>query len=71
MKQAERSSLARTQVLILAGGQGKRLLPLTRFQSKPAIRFYGDFRIIDFPISNCPASGLIDVAILTQYRHNS
>jgi glucose-1-phosphate adenylyltransferase len=61
--------LARTQALILAGGQGERLQPLTVFRPKPAVSFGGIFRIIDFTLSNCLHSGLARVSLLTQYRH--
>src|SRR5882762_7598350 len=61
--------LARTQALILAGGQGQRLHPLTLFRPKPAVSFGGIFRIIDFTLSNCLHSGLARVSLLTQYRH--
>jgi glucose-1-phosphate adenylyltransferase len=61
--------LPATQTLILAGGQGERLLPLTRNRPKPAIPFGGVFRIIDFTLSNCLHSKLEHVALLTQYRH--
>ena len=58
-----------TQVLILAGGEGERLLPLTMFRPKPALPFGGILRLIDFTLFNCLNSGLMDVGILTQYRH--
>ena len=63
------SALPQTSALILAGGEGERLLPLTKFRPKPAVPFGGVFRIIDFTLANCVASGINDVAILTQYRH--
>jgi glucose-1-phosphate adenylyltransferase len=56
------------QVLILAGGEGERLLPLTIFRPKPAIPFGGTFRIIDFTLFNSLDSGLTEVALLTQYK---
>ena len=61
--------LARTQALILAGGQGERLHPLTVSRPKPAVSFGGMFRIIDFTLSNCLYSGLRRVSLATQYRH--
>lgn len=61
--------LARTQALILAGGQGERLYPLTVSRAKPAVSFGGMFRIIDFTLSNCLHSGLRRVSLVTQYRH--
>jgi len=54
--------------LILAGGKGTRLEPLTRDRAKPAVPFGGIYRIIDFPLSNCINSGLRQVLILTQYK---
>ncbi|MFC1976677.1 glucose-1-phosphate adenylyltransferase [Chloroflexota bacterium] len=58
----------RVLTIILAGGAGERLQPLTRFRSKPAIPFAGKFRLIDFPLSNCINSGLRQIYVLTQYR---
>ena len=54
--------------LILAGGKGSRLEPLTRDRTKPAVPFGGSYRIIDFTLSNCINSGLRKVLILTQYK---
>ena len=62
--------LARTQTFILAGGQGERLQPLTALRPKPAVSFGGMFRIIDFTLANCMHSGLPNVLLLTQYRHD-
>lgn len=53
--------------LILGGGRGTRLFPLTKYRSKPAVPFAGKFRLIDIPISNCLNSGLNRVYILTQF----
>lgn len=64
------TGLQRTQALILAGGQGERLFPLTAARPKPAIPFGGIFRIVDFTLSNCLNSKLAQVALLTQYRHD-
>jgi glucose-1-phosphate adenylyltransferase len=58
----------RVLTIILAGGTGERLQPLTRFRSKPAIPFAGKFRLIDFPLSNCINSGLRQIYVLIQYR---
>jgi ADP-glucose pyrophosphorylase len=55
--------------VILAGGQGERLFPLTVSRPKPAVSFGGMFRIIDFTLSNCMHSKLKRVSVLTQYRH--
>lgn len=57
-----------TLTLILAGGQGERLYPLTRDRSKPAVPFGGAYRIIDFTLSNCIHSGLRQIYVLTQYK---
>jgi glucose-1-phosphate adenylyltransferase len=57
--------------LILGGGKGTRLYPLTRGRSKPAVPFCGNYRIIDIPISNCINSGLNRVFVLTQYNSAS
>ena len=54
--------------LILAGGKGSRLEPLTRDRAKPAVPFGGAYRIIDFPLSNCINSGLRRILLLTQYK---
>ncbi|MDP6040184.1 MAG: sugar phosphate nucleotidyltransferase, partial [Candidatus Latescibacteria bacterium] len=57
--------------MILAGGQGARLYPLTRNQAKPAVPFGGMYRIIDFTLSNCVNSGLRRIYVLTQYMSTS
>jgi glucose-1-phosphate adenylyltransferase len=54
--------------MLLAGGQGSRLVPLTSDVAKPAVDFGGKYKIIDFPLSNCTNSGVDTVGILTQYR---
>lgn len=54
--------------MILAGGQGSRLGPLTKNIAKPAVPFGGKYRIIDFVLSNCTNSGIRNVAVLTQYQ---
>jgi len=58
-------------VMILAGGEGKRLYPLTRDRAKPAVPFGGRFRIIDFVINNFINSGFYKINILTQYKSDS
>lgn len=57
--------------MILAGGQGNRLSVLSDQRAKPAVIFGGQYRIIDFALSNCMNSGLQKVAVLTQYRPRS
>ena len=54
--------------LVLAGGKGSRLEPLTRDRAKPAVPFGGCYRILDFALSNCINSGLRRVLIMTQYK---
>lgn len=54
--------------VILGGGQGKRLFPLTQERSKPAVPIAGKYRLIDIPISNCLNSGIFKVAVLTQFN---
>lgn len=60
-----------TITMILAGGQGERLYPLTAYRSKPAVPFGGKYRIIDFALSNCLNSGLRRIYILVQYKSDS
>src|SRR5712692_2351358 len=55
-------------VIVLAGGAGERLYPLTRDRAKPAVFFGGPYRIIDFTLSNCINSGLRRIFIATQYK---
>ena len=57
--------------VILAGGIGSRLHPLTAERAKPAVPFGGRYRIIDFPLSNCLHSGLRRILVLTQYKSHS
>ena len=54
--------------VVLAGGKGSRLDPLTRDRSKPAVPFGGCFRIIDFTLSNCLNSGIRRILVVTQYK---
>ncbi|MEI9475657.1 MAG: glucose-1-phosphate adenylyltransferase [Deltaproteobacteria bacterium] len=54
--------------IILAGGRGERLYPLTRDRAKPAVPFGGIYRIIDFTLSNCVNSGIRHIYALTQYK---
>ena len=57
--------------VIMAGGAGERLQPLTKERSKAAVPFGGKFRLIDFTLSNCVNSGLRQIFVLTQYRSGS
>lgn len=60
-----------TLAVILAGGRGERLEPLTRDRAKPAVPFGGTYRIIDFTLSNCLNSGLRKMLLLTQFKSMS
>ncbi len=62
------ADLADSLVIVLAGGAGERLFPLTKERAKPAVYFGGPYRIIDFVLSNCINSGLRRIFIATQYK---
>jgi glucose-1-phosphate adenylyltransferase len=57
--------------IVMAGGAGERLKPLTQERAKPAIPFGGKYRLIDFTLSNCLNSGMRQIFVLTQYRSGS
>jgi glucose-1-phosphate adenylyltransferase len=57
--------------IVLAGGEGKRLMPLTVDRAKPAVPFGGGYRLIDFALSNLINSGLTKIVVLTQYKSHS
>lgn len=61
----------KTLTILLAGGVGSRLHPLTEDRAKPAVPYGGKYRIIDFTLSNCLHSGLRRVLVLTQYKSHS
>ncbi len=65
------SVVSDTISVVLAGGDGSRLAPLTRDRAKPAVPFGGQYRIIDFTLSNCLHSGLRRILVLTQYKSDS
>jgi glucose-1-phosphate adenylyltransferase len=54
--------------MLLAGGEGKRLQPLTHNTAKPAVHFGGSYRMIDFALSNCAHAGISTIGVLTQYK---
>ncbi len=58
-------------VIVLAGGEGKRLLPLTKDRAKPAVPFGGTYRIIDFALSNFANARFLKIVVLTQYKSHS
>src|SRR5713226_3056069 len=62
---------AKTLAMILAGGEGRRLAPLTHERAKPAVPFGGRYRIIDFVLSNFANSGVLRMKVLTQYKSDS
>ncbi len=57
--------------MVLAGGEGKRLAPLTLDRAKPAVPFGGHYRLIDFPLSNLANGGYRKIVVLTQYKSHS
>lgn len=57
--------------VVLAGGEGKRLAPLTRDRAKPAVSFGGNYRLVDFALSNLVNGGIRRIAVLTQYKSHS
>jgi glucose-1-phosphate adenylyltransferase len=64
-------SLPRGFAMVLAGGEGKRLQPLTADRAKPAVPFGGNFRLVDFALSNLVNAGYLRIAVLTQYKSHS
>src|SRR5262245_65556179 len=69
MMRKQREDSSHVITIVLAGGAGKRLFPLTKDRSKPAVPLGGKYRLIDIPISNSINSGLNRIFVLTQ--HNS
>ncbi len=62
------STMDRVLAVILGGGRGSRLYPLTKLRSKPAVPIAGKYRLIDVPISNCINSGIYHIHVLTQFN---
>ncbi len=71
MGRGERPNPPKVLALILAGGKGSRLMPLTQSRSKPAVPFGGAYRIIDFVLSNFYNSGIMGMHVMVQYRAQS
>lgn len=63
--------MPRVLAIVLAGGEGKRLLPLTLDRAKPAVPFGGHYRLIDFALSNLANANMLRVVVLTQYKSHS
>jgi glucose-1-phosphate adenylyltransferase len=63
--------MERTIAVILGGGRGTRLYPLTKYRSKPAVPFGGMYRLIDIPVSNCLNSGINRIFVVTQFNSAS
>ena len=57
--------------IVLGGGRGTRLYPLTRVRSKPAVPLCGRYRLVDIPLSNCIHSGILRILVLTQFNSHS
>src|SRR5262245_57269707 len=68
---AYRSGGSKVLAIVLAGGEGKRLMPLTADRAKPAVPFGGIYRLIDFALSNIVNSGYLQMVVLTQYKSHS
>ncbi len=71
MEKMDRLPLASTLAVILGGGRGTRLWPLTEYRSKPAVPLGGRYRLIDIPISNCINSNIRKIFVLTQFNSAS
>ena len=68
---SRKPSRKKVLAVVLAGGEGKRLMPLTADRAKPAVPFAGIYRLIDFALSNVVNSGCLKGVGLTQYKSHS
>ena len=68
---AKRTGDPKVLAIVLAGGEGKRLMPLTADRAKPAVPFGGIYRLVDFALSNVVNSGYLRIVVLTQYKSHS
>ena len=66
-----RGKYGRVLGVVLAGGKGERLMPLTRYRAKPAVYFAAKYRIIDFALSNLINSGIFAIYVLVQFKSQS
>ncbi len=66
-----RCRVPRVLAIVLAGGEGKRLMPLTLDRAKPAVPFAGHYRLVDFALSNLANAGFLRIVVLTQYKSHS
>ncbi len=72
LKEAPDKELMRSVgAIVLGGGRGTRLFPLTKVRAKPAVPLYGHYRLVDIPMSNCIHSGIKRIVILTQFNSHS
>jgi len=62
---------AKVMAIVLAGGEGKRLMPLTADRAKPAVPYGGVYRLVDFALSNLVNSRFLRIIVLTQYKSHS
>lgn len=67
----ERDAMVKVGAIILGGGRGTRLYPLTKVRAKPAVPLCGRYRLVDIPISNCIHSGINKIVVLTQFNSHS
>src|SRR5680860_986683 len=64
-------SAPKVLAIVLAGGEGKRLMPLTAARAKPSVPFGGTYRLVDFALSNLVNSQYLQIVVLTQYKSHS